>query len=77
MSKFNADRRLVSDVEITMIGDQVVESRLETLKPRQIVPNEVFVSGPEAVANYQEFLKRLGGSRAPHIVEHIEIATVA
>lgn len=65
MSKFNADRRLVSDVEITMIGDQVVESRLETL------------SGPEAVANYQEFLKRLGGSRAPHIVEHIEIATVA
>jgi hypothetical protein len=63
MSK-NADRRLVSDVEITMIGDQVVESRLETLNP-------------EAVANYQEFLKRLGGSRAPHIVEHIEIATVA
>lgn len=64
MCKFNADRRLVSDVEITMIGDQVVESRLETLNP-------------EAVANYQEFLKRLGGSRAPHIVEHIEITTVA
>lgn len=74
MSKANSDRRLVSDVEITLSGDQVTESRLSTLKPNHRIPTEVLRLGQKAVDEYQAFLSRVGG-RASHIVEHIEVAT--
>lgn len=77
MSKTNADRRFIDDVEITMTEGVIVESRLATLKPHQKIPNEVYAMGPHALAAYQDFLARASGTVAPHIVEHIEIASVA
>src|SRR5690554_1317927 len=38
MSKTNADRRFIDDVEITMTEGVIVESRLATLKPHQKIP---------------------------------------
>lgn len=71
------DRRLVSDVEIILTEDEIVESRLRTLKPTQRIPDEVLALGIDAVDAYQGFLSRLKSGVVPHIVEDIEISTAA
>jgi len=77
MRNSTADRRLISDVEITLTEGEIVESRLATLKPNQRIPNEVYALGPAALNAYQDFLKRVASGVSPHIVEHIEISTAA
>jgi len=69
-------RRMPTDIEVTLSGDQAAESRFATLKPHQRVPDEVYVAGPKAVDMYLEFLRSIGGRVSP-IVEHIEVASVA
>lgn len=68
-------RRFAHDVEITLSGDQAMESHFEVSKPGVRVPNEVFRAGPNAVAEFTKFMARVG-SISP-LVEHVELSSVA
>jgi hypothetical protein len=58
-------------VEITLSGQQVVESHVTTLHPDKLLPDEVMAAGPAAVEGYLEYLERQPASMTPGLHENI------
>ena len=58
-------------VEITLSGEQAVESHLTTLPPDKLVPDEVLAAGSAALEGYLEYLERQPASMTPGLLENI------
>ena len=58
-------------VEITLSGEEVVESHVTTLQPDQIAPDEVLAAGPAALKGFLEYMERQPPSMRPGLLENI------